>query len=163
QARAPMDKYQGTDYRKEAMDFWAQARADFATAATWMDAGIYYASVFFSQQAAEKALKAAAAGTQNRSPKGHNIIQIANSLNALVSPLDAAARTGGARTRGRRAGDLRSRARGALPGGAARGERRGRGALGPDAQLGVPGRERPRAAAGSPLVRPADGGAVRVD
>ena len=49
------------DYRKEAMDFWAQARADLATAVTLMDAGIYYASVFFSQQAAEKALKAAAA------------------------------------------------------------------------------------------------------
>src|SRR5207244_2184630 len=63
-----MDKFQGTDYRKEAMAFWAQARADFATAVTLMDAGIYYASVFFSQQAAEKALKAAAAGAQNRSP-----------------------------------------------------------------------------------------------
>jgi len=79
------------DYRKEAMDFWAQARADLATALTLMDAGIYYASVFFSQQAAEKALKAAAANTQNRSPKGHNLIQIANSLNAPVDIMNASA------------------------------------------------------------------------
>jgi HEPN domain-containing protein len=79
------------DYRKEAMDFWAQARADLATAVTLMDAGIYYASVFFSQQAAEKALKAAAASSQTRSAKGHNLIQIANSLNAPVDVMNASA------------------------------------------------------------------------
>src|SRR5881296_3914168 len=77
--------------RRTAMDFWAQARADLATAVTLMDAGIYYASVFFSQQAAEKALKAAAAGAQSRSPKGHNLIQIANSLNAPVDIMNASA------------------------------------------------------------------------
>ena len=38
------------DPRKQAMDFWAQARADMATATTLLDAGVYYASVFFSQQ-----------------------------------------------------------------------------------------------------------------
>jgi hypothetical protein len=69
------------DYRKEAMEFWAQARADLNTAGTLMDAGIYYASVFFSQQAAEKALKAALAECHQRSAKGHNLIQFANSLN----------------------------------------------------------------------------------
>jgi HEPN domain-containing protein len=79
------------DYRKEAMDFWAQARADLATATTLLDAGIYYASVFFSQQAAEKALKAAVTDRQHRSPKGHNLIQIANSLNAPVEIMNAAA------------------------------------------------------------------------
>jgi HEPN domain-containing protein len=79
------------DYRKEAMDFWAQARADLATAITLMDAGIYYASVFFSQQAAEKALKAAAAGSHSRSARGHNLIQIANSLNAPVDIMNASA------------------------------------------------------------------------
>src|SRR5262249_8704286 len=88
--RQAMDR-EMTDYRKEAMDFWAQARADLATAVTLMDAGIYYASVFFSQQAAEKALKAAAADMQNRSPKGHNLIQIANSLNAPVDIMNASA------------------------------------------------------------------------
>jgi HEPN domain-containing protein len=79
------------DYRKEVMDFWAQARADLATAVTLMDAGIYYASVFFSQQAAEKALKAASASVHTRSPKGHNLIHIANTLNAPVEIMNASA------------------------------------------------------------------------
>jgi HEPN domain-containing protein len=79
------------DYRKEAMEFWAQARADLNTAGTLMDAGIYYASVFFSQQAAEKALKAALAECHQRSAKGHNLIQFANSLNAPVGIMNAAA------------------------------------------------------------------------
>jgi HEPN domain-containing protein len=79
------------DFRKEAMDFWAQARADLATALTLMDAGIYYASVFFSQQAAEKALKAAIVDHQRRTAKGHNLIQMANSLNAPVDIMNAAA------------------------------------------------------------------------
>jgi HEPN domain-containing protein len=79
------------DYRKEAMEFWAQARADLATANTLMDAGIYYASVFFSQQAAEKALKAAVAESQQRSPKGHNLVYFANCLHAPVAVMNAAA------------------------------------------------------------------------
>jgi HEPN domain-containing protein len=56
-----------------------------------MDAGIYYASVFFSQQAAEKALKAAVADSQQRSPKGHNLVLFANSLHAPVGVMNAAA------------------------------------------------------------------------
>lgn len=81
----------GRDYRKEAMDFWSQARADLATATTLTDAGVYYASVFFSQQAAEKALKAAVIDRQHRSPKGHNLVQMANCLNAPVDIMNAAA------------------------------------------------------------------------
>lgn len=79
------------DYRKEAMAFWSQARADLATATTLMDAGIYYASVFFSQQAAEKALKATIVDHQRRSVKGHNLVQMANSLNAPVEIMNASA------------------------------------------------------------------------
>jgi len=79
------------DYRKDAMAFWAQSRADLATALTLLDAGIYYASVFFSQQAAEKALKAAIVDGQRRQPRGHNLIQMANSLNAPVEIMNAAA------------------------------------------------------------------------
>jgi HEPN domain-containing protein len=79
------------DYRKEAMAFWSQARADLATATTLLDAGIYYASVFFSQQTAEKALKAAIVDHQRRSVKGHNLVQMANSLNAPVEIMNAAA------------------------------------------------------------------------
>ena len=79
------------DPRKATMDFWAQARADMATAVTLLDAGVYYASVFFSQQAAEKALKAAVVDRQHRNPKGHNLVQIANSLDAPVDIMNAAA------------------------------------------------------------------------
>ncbi len=79
------------DYRKVSMAFWAQSRADLATSTTLLDAGIYYASVFFSQQAAEKALKAAIADMQKRNVKGHNLVQMANSLNAPVEIMNAAA------------------------------------------------------------------------
>src|SRR5436305_6384846 len=79
------------DYRKEAMNFWAQGRFDLSTAITLLDAGIYYASVFFSQQAAEKALKAAVVDRQHRSAKGHNLVQIANSLDDRVDIMNAAA------------------------------------------------------------------------
>ena len=79
------------DYRKESMAFWSQARADFATATTLLDAGVYYASVFFSQQAAEKALKAAIADRERRTAKGHNLVQMANSLNAPVEIMNSAA------------------------------------------------------------------------
>ena len=77
--------------RKQAQSFWAQARADYATALTLRDAGIYYASVFFSQQTAEKALKAVAIHCQQRNPKGHQLIQIANSMDAPIEVMNAAA------------------------------------------------------------------------
>lgn len=86
-----MEQERMKDYRKEAMSFWAQARADHATAVTLLDAGVYYASVFFSQQAAEKALKAAIVDRQHRQPKGHNLVQMANSINAPVEIMNAAA------------------------------------------------------------------------
>lgn len=87
-----MDQERGMkDYRKEAMAFWSQARADLATATTLLDAGIYYASVFFSQQTAEKALKAAIVDHHRRSVRGHNLVQMANSLNAPVEIMNAAA------------------------------------------------------------------------
>jgi HEPN domain-containing protein len=79
------------EYRREAVDFWTQAKADLATSVTLMEAGIYYASVFFSQQAAEKALKAASTERLQHCPKGHNLIQIANTLNAPLGIMNAAA------------------------------------------------------------------------
>jgi len=77
--------------RKQVQAFWAQAQADYATAITLMDAGIYYASVFFSQQAAEKALKSTAISRQHKNPKSHHLIQIANSLDAPIDVMNAAA------------------------------------------------------------------------
>jgi HEPN domain-containing protein len=77
--------------RKEAENNWAQARADLATAITLRDVGIYYACVFFAQQAAEKALRAASLENLNRNPKGHNLINMANSLNAPIEIMNASA------------------------------------------------------------------------
>jgi len=77
--------------RKLAEEHWAQARADYAAAVTLLDAGVYYASVFFSQQAAEKALKAASIEKLQRAPKGHNLIQMANILGAPIEVMNAAA------------------------------------------------------------------------
>ncbi|MHB0912902.1 MAG: HEPN domain-containing protein [Armatimonadota bacterium] len=77
--------------RKQAQAFWTQARADHATARTLLDAGIYYASVFFSQQTAEKALKAVALHRQQKNPRGHHLIQIANNLDAPIEVMNAAA------------------------------------------------------------------------
>lgn len=77
--------------RKQVQAFWSQSRADLATATTLLDCGVYYASVFFSQQAAEKALKAAAIEKERKNPKGHHLIQIANSINAPIDVMNAAA------------------------------------------------------------------------
>jgi HEPN domain-containing protein len=77
--------------RKQAQAFWAQAKADHATAVTLLDAGIYYASVFFSQQAAEKALKAAIISRQHKNPRSHHLVQMANTLDAPIEVVNAAA------------------------------------------------------------------------
>lgn len=76
--------------RKQAHAFWIQARADYSTALTLLDAGIYYAAVFFCQQAGEKALKAATISSQHVNPKSHHLIQIADSLEAPIEVMNAA-------------------------------------------------------------------------
>ena len=44
------------DMREEVANNWAQAQEDLETATVLLEAERYYASVFFSQKAAEKAL-----------------------------------------------------------------------------------------------------------
>jgi HEPN domain-containing protein len=77
--------------RKMSQANWTQARADYAAAVTLLDAGIYYASVFFSQQAAEKALRAANIEKTGKNPRGHNLIQMANNLDATLEVMNSAA------------------------------------------------------------------------
>ncbi len=74
-----------------AQNNWAQSKSDLATAVTLLDAGIYYASVFFAQQAAEKALRAASILRLQKNPRGHNVIQSANALHAPLEIMNAAA------------------------------------------------------------------------
>jgi len=80
-----------TSASSQARAFWAQSRADLATAVTLLEAGVFYASVFFSQQAAEKALKAATARHQGAAARGHNLVQMAGALNSPSEILKAAA------------------------------------------------------------------------
>jgi HEPN domain-containing protein len=77
--------------RRLAQDNWAQSKADLTTAMTLRDAGIYYASVFFAQQASEKALKAAVITRLGKNPRGHNLITFANELHAPLEVMNAAA------------------------------------------------------------------------
>ncbi len=76
--------------RRLARDNWAQSKADANTAHMLRDAGIYYASVFFAQQAAEKALKAAILHKCGKQPRGHNLITFANELSAPLAVMNAA-------------------------------------------------------------------------
>jgi len=80
-----------TSLRRLAQDHWAQSKADLTTATILRDAGIYYASVFFAQQAAEKALKAAVISHLKCHPRGHNLITFANDLHAPLNVMNAAA------------------------------------------------------------------------
>ena len=70
---------------------WAQARADYAASVTLLDAGVYFGSVFFAQQAAEQALKAANIQKLQKIPRGHNLIQMCNALEAPLEIMNAAA------------------------------------------------------------------------
>ena len=77
--------------RKVSEACWAQARANYAAAVTLLDAGVYFASVFFSQQAAEQALKAAHVQKFQKVVRGHNLIHMANALGAPLEIMNAAA------------------------------------------------------------------------
>lgn len=77
--------------RTTAQNNWTQAKSDLATAVTLLDAGIYYAAVFFGQQTAEKSLRAACIVRLQKNPRGHNVIQSANALHAPLEIMNAAA------------------------------------------------------------------------
>ena len=74
-----------------AQNNWTQAKSDLATAGTLFDAGICYAAVFFSQQSAEKSLRAACILRLQKNPRGHNIIHSAHALQAPLEIMNAAA------------------------------------------------------------------------
>lgn len=67
-----------------------QAEEDLKTAELLLEHGRYYASVFFSQQTAEKALKALYVYTRRELPKTHNLVDLAEMLNSPEKVLEAA-------------------------------------------------------------------------
>ncbi len=86
-----MERENWTGLKKTGEACWAQARANYAASVTLLDAGVYFASVFFAQQAAEQALRAAVIEKNGRVSRGHNLIQMSNTLEAPLEIMNAAA------------------------------------------------------------------------
>lgn len=76
--------------REEVIDMWTQAKEDYLTAKRIIDIERYYASVFFSQQTAEKALKALYIHKLKTRPKTHDLVKLCRSLEAPEEITDAA-------------------------------------------------------------------------
>ncbi|MEW5896596.1 MAG: HEPN domain-containing protein [Nanoarchaeota archaeon] len=66
--------------RKEIDNWWKQALADLRSAGNCISSGDYYLSVFSSQQAVEKALKALCLFKLKEIPQGHSIIYLAQKI-----------------------------------------------------------------------------------
>ncbi len=75
--------------REEIRNTWMQSEEDLRTAELIIEVGRFYASVFFSQQAAEKALKALYIYQKKRLPKTHNIVELASDLVAPDEVIEA--------------------------------------------------------------------------
>ncbi len=77
--------------RREAEDWWKQANEDLKTALANIRNARFYASVFFSQQAGEKALKALYIERKRMLPaKRHNMVQLSRVLKAPNLVMEAA-------------------------------------------------------------------------
>lgn len=68
--------------RKEVFDWFNSGEDDLETARILFEQEIYYACVFYCQQAAEKALKALYIFVKKKSTSSHNLISISQELNA---------------------------------------------------------------------------------
>jgi len=67
--------------REESESWWEQALEDLNTARYNLEGGIYYASVFFSQQSAEKALKALYIEENRELPqRTHNMLKLVDKI-----------------------------------------------------------------------------------
>jgi HEPN domain-containing protein len=76
--------------RAEVLNCLRQAQEDFITAKVNIDTERYYASVFFSQQCAEKALKAGYIEKLKKLPQTHNLIEMSRDLGASEEILSSA-------------------------------------------------------------------------
>ena len=77
--------------RKESSRLWEQAQEDLDTADKLLNVGKYYASVFFAEQAAEKALKAMYLEEKRRVAFTHDLVELAEELGAPENVSHAAA------------------------------------------------------------------------
>lgn len=76
--------------REEIANTWTQAQEDMKTAVVLLQTKRFYASVFFSQQAAEKALKALHMHLKRELPRTHNLVVLARELDAPEPVMEAA-------------------------------------------------------------------------
>jgi len=78
--------------REEVRRLWLQASEDLKTAEVLLEAGRFYASVFFSQQAADKALKALYIHEKAEvPPRTHNLLDLLEALGVADEALRDAA------------------------------------------------------------------------
>lgn len=77
--------------RKEVIYWLEQGKADLKTAKDLLKSENYYASVFFSHQTAEKALKSLYIHKKKRSIRGHNLVFFARELDAPENIINACA------------------------------------------------------------------------
>ncbi|MBC2699979.1 MAG: HEPN domain-containing protein [ANME-2 cluster archaeon] len=76
--------------KKMILKWWKQANRDLLTAKNCIGSGDYYASVFFSEQAIEKGLKALYIKLFNDAPpRIHYIDKLASLVNAPLDIMDA--------------------------------------------------------------------------
>lgn len=76
--------------KKVISQWWKQANRDILTANNCITSGDYYASVFFSEQAIEKGLKALYIKVfENAPPRTHHIDKLALLVNAPLEIMDA--------------------------------------------------------------------------
>ncbi|MEM2865870.1 MAG: HEPN domain-containing protein [Candidatus Hadarchaeales archaeon] len=68
--------------RKEVYYWMEQAKADFKSAVDLLKSKNFYASVFFSNQSAEKSLKALYLKEKKKSVRTHNLVFLARELKA---------------------------------------------------------------------------------
>jgi len=80
-----------TAMRKESSRLWEQAEEDLDTAEKLLVVGKYYASVFFSEQAAEKALKVMYLEKKRRVAFTHDLVELAEELGVPEDVSHAAA------------------------------------------------------------------------
>ncbi len=76
--------------RREAARLWEQALYDLDTAEKLLNVQTYYASVFFAQQASEKALKALHLERKRRMEFTHDLVQLTEELGAPADVIEAA-------------------------------------------------------------------------
>jgi hypothetical protein len=84
-------EYKILDMRREPLRLLEQSRHDFDTSAQLLKIKIYYASAFFAERAAEKAIKALHIEKKRKAEFTHDLVELAQVLDAPRDVLKAAA------------------------------------------------------------------------